>query len=202
LRKQVVLARHSLHGVRPRRGRPAPFACRTSGVGWCKTLRRARDAVVWRASDPSVGVETAIESRPTGLAFAFSGKSLGKRMGFTAHQALVNGGTGAIGRAVVHRLAREGHSVIAIYRSEDAACEETARELPLEISVNAVCAGAAQREKITQASGQQLEALVRRMPLHRAATADEVSQEWSTCFATTERPTSPHLHRRWSELVP
>jgi 3-oxoacyl-[acyl-carrier protein] reductase len=46
---------------------------------------------------------------------------------------------------------------------------------PLGIAVNAVCAGAVRTEKSTQASGQQLEALVRRTPLRRAGTADEVA---------------------------
>jgi 3-oxoacyl-[acyl-carrier protein] reductase len=220
-------------------------------------------------------------------------------MSLTAHRALVTGGTEAIGRAVVRRLAREGHSVIAIHRSDDATREEVGREFadahlevgfervdlakstqvadlferlaemgrspellvnagglddahsafldavdldavldlslratfltcqqavkamvrhrfgriinfvspaalqggeggqtadaaaragvlgltralarevgPLGITVNAVCAGAIRTERITQASGQQLEALVRRTPLRRAGTADEVA---------------------------
>jgi 3-oxoacyl-[acyl-carrier protein] reductase len=44
------------------------------------------------------------------------------------HRALVTGGTTGIGRAVVRRLAREGHAVVAVYRDEDAAREDAARE--------------------------------------------------------------------------
>ncbi len=51
-----------------------------------------------------------------------------------------------------------------------------AREVgPLGITVNAVCAGAIRTEGTTQAYAQQLEALVRRTPLRRAGTADEVA---------------------------
>jgi len=217
----------------------------------------------------------------------------------TAHQALVTGGTEAIGLAVVRRLAREGHAVTAIYLAEDEGRQEArlevaeahpdvvfervdltksahvvdlfdrlaemgrspellvnaagleaqppsaflsatgldaalnlslrptfltcqqalkamaqrrfgrivnfaspsarqggegeavdaaakagvlgltralAREVgPLGITVNAVCAGAIQTERTTQACGEQLDALVRRTPLRRAGTADEVA---------------------------
>jgi 3-oxoacyl-[acyl-carrier protein] reductase len=49
-------------------------------------------------------------------------------MAITAHQALVTGGTKGIGRAVVRRLAREGHAVVAVYHSDDATREDAARE--------------------------------------------------------------------------
>jgi 3-oxoacyl-[acyl-carrier protein] reductase len=45
-----------------------------------------------------------------------------------AHQALVTGGTQGIGRAIVLRLAREGHSVVAVYRTDDDAREDAARD--------------------------------------------------------------------------
>jgi 3-oxoacyl-[acyl-carrier protein] reductase len=46
----------------------------------------------------------------------------------TPRRALVTGGTHGIGLAVVRRLAREGHSVVAVYDSDDAVHEEAARE--------------------------------------------------------------------------
>jgi 3-oxoacyl-[acyl-carrier protein] reductase len=49
-------------------------------------------------------------------------------MPVTSHQALVTGGTKGIGRAVVSRLAREGHAVVAVYRNDEGAREEAARE--------------------------------------------------------------------------
>lgn len=49
-------------------------------------------------------------------------------MSLSRNQALVAGGTEAIGRAVVRRLAREGHAVIAIHGKDDSAREEAARE--------------------------------------------------------------------------
>ncbi|MGO9831711.1 MAG: SDR family NAD(P)-dependent oxidoreductase [Myxococcaceae bacterium] len=49
-------------------------------------------------------------------------------MTFTAHQALVTGGTEVIGRAVVRRLARAGHAVIAIYPNDGSAREDAGRE--------------------------------------------------------------------------
>ncbi len=49
-------------------------------------------------------------------------------MNSTAHQALVTGGTEAIGRAVVRRLAREGHAVIAVHPNDGLAREEAGRE--------------------------------------------------------------------------
>jgi 3-oxoacyl-[acyl-carrier protein] reductase len=49
-------------------------------------------------------------------------------MSFTAHRALVAGGTEAIGRAVVRRLAREGHAVIAVHSNHGVAREDAERE--------------------------------------------------------------------------
>jgi 3-oxoacyl-[acyl-carrier protein] reductase len=44
-------------------------------------------------------------------------------------RALVTGATQDIGLAVVRRLAREGHPVVAVYRSEDASSDAVAEEL-------------------------------------------------------------------------
>jgi 3-oxoacyl-[acyl-carrier protein] reductase len=97
-------------------------------------------------------------------------------MAIPTHHALVTGGTQGIGRAVVRRLAREGHAVVAAYGSDDEAREDAARdfvEARLEVGFERVDLGkseevAALFERLA-AMGRSPELLINAAGLNREA---------------------------------
>ncbi len=138
-------------------------------------------------------------------------------MAITAHQALVTGGTKGIGRAVVRRLAREGHAVVAVYRSDETAREDAAREFAeahLEVGFEQVDLGrsdqvAALFERLAK-MGRSPELLVNAEGLtHHAPIAflgetdfDAVlNASLRATFLTCQQAVKAMAHRRFGRIV-
>ncbi|PRX50850.1 3-oxoacyl-[acyl-carrier protein] reductase [Prauserella shujinwangii] len=122
-------------------------------------------------------------------------------MAFTGKTALVTGGSGGIGRAIVRRLARDGARVVFSYRDSAAAAAELAGATG-GVAVRADQADVASIDALLEPVGERLDILVNNVAVNPAVPLAAVTAEEFDRVFTVNTKYPLLLMRRAAELMP